>query len=77
VIVGVLSLVMSSVEDEPESDVARRSGVNDCGPAASIIKGRALDTREVFPTGSVRVAVTFQAPSVRDGNVQFVADPMT
>ena len=77
VIVGVLSLVLLSVFDEPESEPAMRSGVNDCGPAASIIKGRALDTREVFPAGSVRVAVTFQAPSVRDGNVQFVAVPMT
>jgi hypothetical protein len=77
VIVGVLSLVMSSVEDEPESDAARRSGANDCGPVASIVNGRALDTRDVFPAGSVRVAVTFQAPSIRDGNVQFVAEPTT
>ncbi len=75
--VGVLSLVMSSVEDDPESDAARRSGVNDCGPVASIVICRALDTREVFPAGSVRLAVTFQVPSERDGNVQFVAEPTT
>jgi hypothetical protein len=68
---------MSSVEDEPESDVARRSGVNDCGPAASIIKGRALEAREVFPAGSVSVEVMFHVPSVSVGSVQFVADPMT
>lgn len=76
-IVGVLSLVMSSVDDEPVSDAAMRSGVNDCGPVASIVIGSALDAREVFPAGSVRVAVTFHVPSVKVGNVQFVEAPTT
>ena len=76
-IVGLLSLVMSSVEDEPVSDAVMRSGVKDCGPVASILIGRALEAREVFPAGSVSVEVMFHVPSVSVGSVQFVADPMT
>ena len=76
-IVGVLSLVMSSVEDEPESDAARRSGVKDCGPVASMVIGMELEAREVFPAGSVSVEETSHVPSVSVGSVQFVADPMT
>ena len=75
--VGVESLVALSVEDEPESDAAMRSGVKDCGPVASIVTGRALEAREVFPAGSVSVEVMFHVPSVSVGSVQFVADPMT
>ena len=75
--VGVESLVALSVEDEPESDAVMRSGVKDCGPVASIVIGRALEAREVFPAGSVSVEVMFHVPSVSVGSVQFVADPMT
>ncbi len=77
VIVGVLSLVLLSVFDEPESDPAMRSGINDCGPVASIVIGRALEAGEVFPAGSVSVEEIFHVPSVSVGSVQFVAVPMT
>ena len=75
--VGVESLVALSVEDEPESDAVMRSGVKDCGPVASIVIGRALEAREVFPAGSVSVEVMFQVPSVSVGRVQLLAEPMT
>ena len=77
VIVGVLSLVLLSVFDEPESEPAMRSGVNDCGPVASIVIGSALDEVDVLPARSVSVDVMFHVPSVSVGNVQFVAVPMT
>ena len=72
-IVGVVSLVMSSVEDEPVSDAATKSGVSPEGTVESIDNGNAVDAVDLLPAGSVSVALTFQVPSVRVGNVQFDA----
>ena len=72
-IVGVVSLVMSSVADEPVSDAATKSGVSPEGTVESIDNGNAVDAVDLLPAGSVSVALTFQVPSVRVGNVQFDA----
>ena len=71
--VGVVSLVMSSVADEPVSDAATKSGVSPEGTVESIDNGNAVDAVDLLPAGSVSVALTFQVPSVRVGNVQFDA----
>ena len=77
-IVGVLSLVLLSVEDVPVSDDAARSTpVGADGAVVSTEMGSALDDVDVFPAGSVSVEETFHVPSVSVGSVQFVADPMT
>ena len=75
--VGVLSLVMLSVEDPPESDAGARSGVKPAAAVASIVNGNALEATETFPAGSVSVAETFQFPSVSAGNTQFDSTPIT
>ena len=71
--VGVVSLVMSSVADEPVSDAATKSGVSPEGTVESIDNGNAVDAVDMLPAVSVSVALTFQVPSVRVGNVQFDA----
>ena len=71
--VGVVSLVMSSVADEPVSDAATKSGVSPEGTVESIDNGNAVDAVDLLPAGSVSVALTFQVPSVKVGNVQFDA----
>jgi len=77
-IVGVVSLVLLSVFDAPESDDAERSTPDGAdGAAPSIVIGSAVDDVDVLPAGSVRVAEMFHVPSVSVGSVQFVADPMT
>ena len=76
--VGVVSLVLLSESDDPESDVANKSrpaGAN--GAVPSIAMGSADEEVEVLPAGSVNVAEMFHVPSVSVGSVQFVADPMT
>jgi hypothetical protein len=77
-IVGVVSLVLLSVLDDPESDDASKSTPDGAdGGVVSIEMGSALDDVDVLPDGSVRVAETFQFPGVNVGSVQLVADPMT
>ncbi len=76
--VGVLSPVLLSVLDDPESDDASRSTPVGAAGAVPLIEiGSALDDVEVLPSGSVSVDEIFQLPGVNVGNVQFVADPMT
>jgi hypothetical protein len=77
-IVGVVSLVLLSVFDAPESDDANKSrpaGAN--GAVPSMVIGNAVDAVDVLPAVSVSVDVIFHVPSVSVGSVQFVADPMT
>jgi hypothetical protein len=62
-IVGVASLVMLSEELAPESDAAARSGVNPAGPDESIDTGSGLEALDVFPAGSVNLAVMDHVPS--------------
>ncbi len=74
--VGVLSLVMLSVDDVPRSDdVARSIPLGADGGVASIDIGSEVEAVEVFPAGSVSVAEMFHVPSVSVGSVQFVAEP--
>ena len=76
--VGVLSLVLLSVFDDPVSDDASRSTpVGAVGAVPSIEMGSALDEVDVLPAASVSDEVTFHVPSVSVGSVQFVATPMT
>jgi hypothetical protein len=77
-IVGVVSLVLLSESDAPESDDANKSrplGVT--GAVPSIVIGNAVEEVEVLPAGSVNVDEMFQVPSVSVGSVQFVAEPIT
>ena len=77
-IVGVVSLVLLSESDVPESDDANRSTpVGAVGGVVSIVIGNAVDDGETLPAGSVNVDEMFHVPSVSVGSVQFVADPMT
>ena len=75
--VGVVSDVMSSVEDTPVSDAALRSGMRP--PTASV----SIETESVealvdeFPAGSVTVDEIVHVPSLNVGKVQFVALPTT
>ncbi len=76
--VGVVSLVLLSVLEDPESDDASKStpaGAD--GAVPSMVMGRALDGDDVLPDGSVTVAETFHVPSPSVGSVQFVAVPTT
>ena len=76
--VGVVSLVLLSVLDDPESDDASKSTPDGAdGGVVSIEMGSALDDGEVFPAGSVSVDERFQFPGVNVGSVQFVEVPMT
>jgi hypothetical protein len=77
-IVGVVSLVLLSESDVPESDAAARSTPEGAdGAVPSIVMGNAVDGADVLPDGSVSVDEMFHVPSVSVGSVQFVADPMT
>jgi hypothetical protein len=77
-IVGVVSLVLLSESDAPESDDAARSTPEGAdGAVPSIVMGNAVDGADVLPDGSVSVDEMFHVPSVSVGSVQFVADPMT
>ena len=76
--VGVVSLVLLSESDAPESDVANKSRpVGADGAVPSIVIGNEVDGADVLPDGSVSVDEMFHVPSVSVGSVQFVADPMT
>ena len=76
--VGVVSLVLLSVEEFPVSDaVTRSTPLGAVGGVVSIVIGNAVDDGETLPAGSVRVAEIFHVPSVSVGSVQSVADPMT
>jgi hypothetical protein len=77
-IVGVVSLVLLSVDDEPVSDDASRSTPEGAdGAVPSIVIGNEVDGADVLPAGSVSVDEMFHVPSVSVGRVQFVATPMT
>ena len=71
--VGVLSLVLLSVGEEPVSDAAARStAVGALGAVVSTGIDRGLEAVRVLPAGSVRVAVTLQVPSARVPRAQLV-----
>jgi len=77
-IVGVVSLVLLSVFDAPESDDANRSTpVGAVGGVVSIVMGSADEELEVLPAGSVNVDEMFHEPGPNVGSGQFVAAPMT
>jgi hypothetical protein len=77
-IVGVVSFVLLSESDVPESDDANRSTpVGADGGVVSIVIGSADEEVEVLPAGSVNVDEMFHVPSVSVGSVQLVAAPMT
>ena len=64
---GVLSLVTSSVEDDPLSDEAKRSGVDGAdGVPVSIVMLKPLLAALVLPAASVAFAVMLKVPSARD-----------
>lgn len=56
--VGVVSLVMSSLLETPESDPAAKSGAEGAtGAEVSMVTDKAEDALEVLPDESVAVAV--------------------
>ncbi len=61
--VGVVSLVTSSVLEEPLSEPATRSGVPGTAPVVSMVTARPLDAADSFPAASLCFAVTVCAPS--------------
>ena len=66
VIVGVVSEVISSVDDVPVSDAAARSGApGAAGAEVSTVIGSADPADDWFPAASVTLAVTDHVPSVR------------
>ena len=72
-IVGVLSLVLLSVDDEPVSEPESRSRSVGATAVASIDKVGPDVGGETFPAKSVNVARIFQSPSARFGRSQPVA----
>jgi hypothetical protein len=74
---GVESFVMLSELEAPLSDVANKSGADRDGGAVAIVTGKAPDTADTLPNGSVNVDEMFHVPSVSVGSVQLVAAPMT
>ncbi len=74
---GVVSFVMLSEFERPESDEGRRSGAGRDGGVVAIVMGNEDDEGEMFPSASVNVEEMFHVPSVSIGSVQFVAEPMT
>jgi len=63
--VGDVSDVTSSVELAPESDDAARSGAVDGAVGGlTIVNGNVDEADEVFPAGSVSVALTVHEPGV-------------
>ena len=76
--VGVVSEVMLSVDDGPESDAAATSGPDVAtGPVPSMVTFRPVPAADMLPAGSVSVPVSAQVPSVRPGRSHDVADPTT
>ena len=75
--VGVVSLVMLSVDDVPVSLAAARSGVPAVPATVSTVIDRPALTADVLPAGSVNVEVTVHAPSLSVGRSHEVADPIT
>jgi hypothetical protein len=76
--VGVVSEVMLSVDDVPESDDAARSGPDDAtGPVPSMVTFIPVLAADVLPAGSVSVPDTDHVPSVSAGRSHDVAEPMT
>ena len=74
-IVGVLSLVMLSVEDVPLSEDATRStAVGAAGADVSTMTLRDCVV-PVFPAASVTVAEMFHVPSESVPSVQLLAEP--
>jgi hypothetical protein len=72
--VGVLSLVMLSVDDVPVSDVGMRSTPDgDDGAVPSIVMGSAFDATDVPPVGCVWVAVIDHVPAASEPRSQPVA----
>ncbi len=63
---GVLSFVRLSVDDEPVSDDATKSGVP-AFVAVSMLSGSGVDAGEVLPARSVCVAATLHVPSASVG----------
>ena len=77
-IVGVVSFVLLSESDVPESDDANRSTpVGAVGGVVSIVMGNADEELEVLPAGSVNVDEMFHEPGLNVGSVQLVAAPLT
>jgi hypothetical protein len=76
---GAVTLVMSSVDDTPESVAAVMSGatVGAGGALVAIVTVRPGDAVEVLPAGSVSVNVTLCAPSARAGEAVIVTVPPT
>jgi len=85
--VGVVSLVTLSVFDAPVSDDASRSGADGAdgrlppddegallvGASMNMLSGGLL--ADVFPVGSVSVAVTLHVPSVSAAKSHVLAEP--
>ena len=75
-IVGVVSLVLLSESDAPESDDANRSTpVGADGGVVSIVSDNDPVAGPVFPAASVTEADTVHVPSDNVGNEQLVAAP--
>ena len=73
---GVVSEVRLSVEDEPKSDDANKSGTEGAeGADVSTVKLKADPTDETFPAKSVRVEDTDHTPAVSVGKSHEVAEP--
>ena len=73
-IVGVLSLVLLSVDDEPVSEPESRSGADGAtGAVASITNDSPDDDGDRLPEASVIVAEISHVPSVNVPKVQLVA----
>ena len=75
---GVVSDVMLSVDDEPESDEATRSGADGAdGADASTTSERPALAVDWFPAGSLNFAVSVHVPSVSPDTAHDVAEPTT
>ena len=73
-IVGVLSEVKLSVDDEPRSEAAARStAVGADGAVVSIVIDNGALLGDTFPAASVRVEDTFHCPGVNVGRSHDVA----
>ena len=65
--VGVVSLVMSSIEEAPVSELATRSGVEGVdGGAVTIVTESALEPALMLPATSVALAVIGWLPAARE-----------
>ncbi len=72
--VGVVSLVTSSVLEEPLSEPATRSGVPGTAPVVSMVTERPEEAKDVFPAGSVDWALTECEPSARAAVVRLTVE---